>query len=86
MVAPDYAETRRTLAQKIGLGRKPAAAVAAVAKAAAPVAKVAKKKLGIVAAKAAAASHLGADKLASPKRGRPAKVAPVEAPAAKSES
>jgi predicted transcriptional regulator len=85
MVAPDYAETRRTLAQKIGLGRKPAAAVAAVAKAAAPVAKVAKKKLGIVAAKAAAARHLGTDKPTSPKRGRPAKVAPVEAPTAKSE-
>jgi predicted transcriptional regulator len=87
MVAPDYAETRRTLAQKIGLGRKPAAAVATVAKAAAPVAKVAKvakKKLGIVAAKAAAASHLGTDKPTSPKRGRPAKVAAVEAPVANS--
>jgi predicted transcriptional regulator len=85
MVAPDYAETRRTLAQKIGLGRKPAAAVTTVAKAAAPVAKVAKKKLGIVAAKAAAASHLGTDTPTSPKRGRPPKAAPAELPAINSE-
>jgi hypothetical protein len=86
MVAPNYAEKRRTLAKAIGLGRKPMAiaseaettpiakpvkasrkAVAnvesAVEEIAAPVVeavKAGRKKLGIVAAKAAAAAHLSA--------------------------
>jgi predicted transcriptional regulator len=52
MVAPNYAETRRSLAHKIGLGRKPAAEPAADT--AAP-----RKRLGIAAAKQAAQQHLG---------------------------
>jgi predicted transcriptional regulator len=78
MVAPAYAETRRTLAQKIGLGRKPREVIAKAGEAvAAPAKAVAtgKKKLGIVAAKAAAVAHLGTDKPATAKRGRPAKAA-----------
>jgi predicted transcriptional regulator len=75
LVAPAYAETRRALAKQIGLGRKKAVETVEAVKA--PV-KRAGKALGIVAAKAAAAAHLGTDKPAAAKRGRPAKVA-VEA-------
>lgn len=60
MVAPNYAEKRRTLAKAIGLGRKPKEIVEEVT---APVVKTAKrtrKTLGIFAAKAAAATHLSA--------------------------
>jgi predicted transcriptional regulator len=64
MVAPAYAETRRALAQKIGLGRKKAVEVIEpVAKA---VRKTAKKA---VAAVEAAVTH------EPKKRGRPAKAA-----------
>jgi predicted transcriptional regulator len=73
MVSGAYAETRRTLAKKIGLGRKPAAAVATAVEAVKAPVKRAGKALGIVAAKAAAAAHLGTDKPATAKRGRPAK-------------
>lgn len=52
MVAPNYAETRRVLAHKIGLGRKPAAVQ--------PTAKViGRKRLGIAVAKEAGQQHLG---------------------------
>lgn len=79
MVAGNYAETRRQLATKIGLGRKKVSDTVEAVKA--PV-KRAGKAVGIVAAKAAAAAHLGTDKPAPTKRGRPAKAAaaaPVEA-------
>ena len=48
MVAPEYAERRKALALKIGLGRKPKAAAASASEPAKP-AKVTKprKKLGI---------------------------------------
>lgn len=77
MVAPNYAEQRRTLAHKIGLGRKPAAAEGKPAvKAAKPAAKKAvatesakaaapkpaRKRLGIKAAKEAAQAHLAGAK------------------------
>ena len=71
MVAPAYAETRRTLAKTIGLGRKPLAVAEAVV---APVKKLGKKP-GIAAAKVAAAAHLGTDTPAPAPRGRPKKVA-----------
>ncbi len=64
MVAPAYAEQRRTLAKSIGLGRKKAIEVVA------PVAKVVKK----TAKKAVAAVETVAAP-APKKRGRPAKVA-----------
>ncbi|WP_419827080.1 MucR family transcriptional regulator [Sphingomonas sp.] len=68
MVAPAYAEQRRGLAHKIGLGRKKVveeagAVVASVAHAAEAVVdavKPGRKPRGIKAAKAAAQSHLGA--------------------------
>lgn len=44
MVAPDYAERRRALAKKIGLGRKPKAALAPAAAAKAPAARRPRKK------------------------------------------
>ena len=71
MVAPNYAEKRRTLAHSIGLGQRKAgkAAKAGVTSemqagelAAEPIAEAVKrgrKKLGIAAAKAAAVVHLG---------------------------
>ncbi len=79
MVAPAYAETRRDLATKIGLGRKKLEeAVVAPAKSAA-------KKAGKTVAEGlkAARQHLGSDAAAKPaaKRGRPAKAKPAEAPA-----
>jgi predicted transcriptional regulator len=55
MVAPDYSEARRSMAKKIGLGRKPKAAASTdVAGAEAAPAEAPKKrgKLGIAAAKA----------------------------------
>jgi hypothetical protein len=69
MVAPDYSEARRTMAKKIGLGRKPgetvkakaaAPAKTAPAKAAAPAKAPAKPK-GVAAAKKAAQAHLGGE-------------------------
>ena len=51
IVAPNYAETRRTLAKKIGLGRKPGQKVA---KKAAPAKKAPAKKKAAPAKKAAA--------------------------------
>jgi predicted transcriptional regulator len=77
MVAPAYAETRRTLANSIGLGRKKVSdTVEAVEGAVAKPVKAAGKKLGIAAAKAAASAHLTGN--AEPKkRGRPAKAKPV---------
>lgn len=62
MVAPAYADQRRDLAKTIGLGRKPAVAVKAVAK-------------GINAGLEAARAHLDGEPSAKPaaKRGRPAK-------------
>ena len=82
MVAPAYAETRRGLANAIGLGRKKIVdAVEGAEEAIANPVKATSKKLGIAGAKTAAAAHLtGA---AEPKkRGRPAKIIPetVEAP------
>jgi predicted transcriptional regulator len=69
MVARDYAEQRRQLAHKIGLGRKPKAAGAA------PAAKP---------AKAPAAKTAAAPKAAAPKAVKaPAKPAATKAPAAK---
>jgi predicted transcriptional regulator len=69
MVAPAYAEQRRGLAHKIGLGRKKVAeeagaVVASVAHAAEAVVdavKPGRKPRGIKAAKAAAQSHLGGE-------------------------
>jgi predicted transcriptional regulator len=55
MVAPSYAETRKELAVKIGLGRKAADRKPAVTKAA----KAPAKPRGVAAAKAAAQAHLG---------------------------
>ena len=64
MVAPAYAEQRRALAQKIGLGRKKAVEVAPVVKAVRKTAKkVADAVEGVVAPK---------------RRGRPAKIAKAE--------
>jgi predicted transcriptional regulator len=74
MVAPNYAEKRRALAHSIGLGRKVANtanavetavtgvvdSVLAVAEPVVAVVKKGRKTLGIAAAKAAAAAHLGA--------------------------
>jgi len=57
MVAPSYAETRKELAVKIGLGRKAADPKPAEAKA--TKAKAPAKPRGIAAAKAAAQAHLG---------------------------
>jgi predicted transcriptional regulator len=71
MVSSDYAAQRATLAKTIGLGRKKAGAV--VEAVAAPV-KTARRKLGIAAAKAAAAAHPG-EQPAPAKRVRPAKKA-----------
>jgi predicted transcriptional regulator len=73
MVAPAYAETRRNLANAIGLGRKKVVeAVEGVEDAVAKPARVAGKKLGIAGAKAAAAMHLTGT--AKPEKvGRPAK-------------
>jgi predicted transcriptional regulator len=60
MVAPNYAETRRTLAHAIGLGRTRGAAAAE--QDAPPVTKPdARKRLGIAGAKRAAQQHLGTD-------------------------
>ena len=59
MVAPAYAEKRKELAVKIGLGRRPAAVVEAAPEKSETPAK--RRKLGIAAAKAAAAAHLGGD-------------------------
>jgi predicted transcriptional regulator len=60
MVAPNYAETRRALAHKIGLGRKAVDKAPASAPAADGAAKSAgRKRLGISAAKEAAQQHLG---------------------------
>ncbi|WP_407696456.1 MucR family transcriptional regulator [Sphingomonas abietis] len=72
MVAPAYAETRKELAVKIGLGRKPRDLAEAMVE---PVRK-AGKTLGIFAAKAAAAVHLGTDaEVQVPaRRGRPKKI------------
>ena len=82
MVAPNYAEKRRTLAHSIGLGRKVAKSVdatvtsavdsiEAIAEPIAAAVKTGRKKLGIVA-KAAAAAHLGGGApVPAPKR-RPA--------------
>ena len=82
MVAPAYAETRRGLANAIGLGRKKIVdAVEGAEEAIANPVKAASKKLGIAGTKAAAAAHLTGT--AEPKkRGRPAKIKPetVEAP------
>lgn len=60
MVAPNYAEKRRALAHSIGLGQKRSgeAAPKPVKAAATPAPRADRKKLGIAAAKAAAASHL----------------------------
>jgi len=75
MVAPNYAEERRTLALSIGLGRKatPKAAKRVVRKAiksveanvtepVAQVAKTGRKRLGVAFAKVAAAAYLGGAK------------------------
>lgn len=71
MVAPNYAEKRRTLAHSIGLGQRKAGkaakpAVTSVVQAIEPVAepivetaKTGRKKLGIAAARAVAVAHLG---------------------------
>ncbi len=78
MVAPNYAEKRRTLAHSIGLGRKVTkgvdatvtSAVDTVEAVAEPIVKAVKagrKKLGIVAAKAAAAAHLGSAQPPAPR-------------------
>ena len=70
MVAPNYAEKRRTLAHSIGLGRRKGVkatetivtgaveAIEAVAEPVVTAVKAGRKKLGIAAAKAAAATHL----------------------------
>jgi predicted transcriptional regulator len=58
MVAPSYAETRKQLAVKIGLGRK-AAETAPAPKKATAAKKAPAKPRGIAAAKAAAQAHLG---------------------------
>src|SRR6201996_3986702 len=57
MVAPSYAETRKELAVKIGLGRKAADPKPVEAKG--TKAKAPAKPRGIAAAKAAAQAHLG---------------------------
>jgi predicted transcriptional regulator len=57
MVAPSYAETRKELAAKIGLGRKAADLKPVETKA--TKAKAPAKPRGIAAAKAAAQAHLG---------------------------
>lgn len=75
MVAPDYAEKRRTLAIGIGLGRKGApktaklvvqknlkAVEANVTEPVAQAAKTGRKRLGVAFAKVAAAAHLGGAK------------------------
>jgi predicted transcriptional regulator len=60
MVAPNYAETRRSLAHKIGLGRKAGNKVSPGALNAEGAAKPgARKRLGIAAARDAAQQHLG---------------------------
>ena len=71
MVAPAYAETRRTLAHSIGLGRKKDTAPA--------------PKAGSKPSIAAAKEHLAGDATAAKKRGRPAK-AKDDAPVAASET
>ncbi|MGW8138482.1 MucR family transcriptional regulator (plasmid) [Sphingomonas zeae] len=59
MVAPDYSEARRSMAKKIGLGRKPKSAAASSEQTDTGPAEAPKKrgKLGIAAAKA----HLGSE-------------------------
>jgi predicted transcriptional regulator len=61
MVAPNYAETRRALAHKSGLGRKPGAKTAGspTTSGAEPAKGAGRKRLGISAAKHAAQQHLG---------------------------
>ncbi len=60
MVAPDYAEARRALARKIGLGRKAADKAPVTAPVTDGAEKSAsRKRLGISAAKEAAQQHLG---------------------------
>jgi predicted transcriptional regulator len=69
MVAPNYAEKRRTLAQSIGLGRRKAGKTAeAVAEPVVAVVKPGRKKLGIAAAKSVAAAHLGGAGQPAPRR------------------
>ena len=70
MVAPDYAETRRDLAKKIGLGRKPGQKVAP--KAAAPAKKKAPAKKSASAKKSTPAKK-AASKKSTPKKSAPAK-------------
>jgi predicted transcriptional regulator len=60
MVAPNYAETRRSLAHQIGLGRKAGDKTSAGAlNADGAVKSAGRKRLGIAAAKDAAQQHLG---------------------------
>jgi len=75
MVAPNYAEKRRELAKKIGLGRKPAPQAAAPAKAAAPKA----------AAKKATNGKSAAAKETPPAKAPAAKAAARKKPTAKAE-
>jgi len=56
MVAENYSESRRAMAKKIGLGRKPGQTVQKAVKA---PAKGASKSRGVSGAKAAAKAHLG---------------------------
>jgi predicted transcriptional regulator len=88
MVADAYRAMRSELSKSLGLGRKKVvAAVEEAGDAVVETVKGAGKRLGIVAAKAAAAAHLagGSSEPAPKKRGRPAKAvskpAPVEAEA-----
>ncbi|WP_082835805.1 MucR family transcriptional regulator [Croceicoccus bisphenolivorans] len=77
MVAPNYAEKRRTLAKSIGLGRKPAdAAKAPAAKVAAPAKAPARKAAAPKAAAQKAAPKTAAKKPAA-KKAAPAKRAPA---------
>ena len=59
MVAPGYSEARSALSKKLGLGRKPATATMPPSDDGDAAAPVARKQLGIFAAKAAAKEHLG---------------------------
>ncbi|QJU60169.1 MucR family transcriptional regulator [Sphingomonas sp. AP4-R1] len=58
LVAPSYAEKRRTLAKAIGFGRMPAKVLEEVALPAVKAAKTVRKTIGIAATKAAAVAHL----------------------------
>lgn len=78
MVAASYAEMRRGLAKKIGLGRKPGTKVAAAKSAAKPA--VVKSAVELAAQPVPAKPKSAAKAVAKPKTPRRAKAAPEAAP------